>query len=294
MARYRSSNQVKLSPVGKNKSRNASSFKRRPPVRPPYHRVLIVCEGSKTEPNYFEEIRQEFRIPSTHVKVISGNGTAPLQVVDTALETFRKIPDYEQVFAVFDRDDHQTYHHAIMRAEANASKLKNREKQQVRFEAVASVPSFEVWFLFHFRAVTAWLHRDQVMQQLREHVPGYSKGQKDMYAKTRADIPKAKTQAVARRRENARLSGDAIYTDVDRLVDALHTLRPKPLVYKEYKGSVEYDYDAGSFHGRVVGLNEELTFKGQTLKALEENFQASLEDYFKSCADRDKEPEKPR
>lgn len=256
--------------------------------------MLIVCEGSKTEPNYFEEIRQEFRIPGAHVKVISGNGTAPLQVVNTALEAFKEVPDYEQVFAVFDRDDHQSYHDAITRAEANASKLKNREKQRIRFEAVASVPSFEVWFLLHFRAVTAWLHRDQVMQQLREHVPGYAKGQKDMYAKTRADIPKAKKQAVARRRENARLPGDAIYTDVDRLVDALHALRPKPLMYKEYKGSVEYDYDAGSFHGRVIGLSDEITFKGETLKVLEDKFQASLEDYFKSCADRGEELEKPK
>lgn len=280
--------------MGKSKSRNAASFKRRPPVRPPYDRVLIVCEGSKTEPNYFEEIRQEFRIPGAHVKVISGNGTAPIQVVDTALETFKEVPDYEQVFAVFDRDDHLSYHDAIKRAEANANKLKNREKQRVRFEAVASVPSFEVWFLMHFQAVTAWLHRDQVMQQLSGYFPGYAKGQKGMCAKTRANIPNAKTQAVARRRENPRLPGDAIYTDVDRLVDTLHALKPEPLTYKEYKGSVEYDYDAGVFHGRVIGLRDEITFKRETLQALQDAFEASLEDYFKFCADRGEEPEKPK
>ena len=41
-------------------------------------------------------------------------------------------------------------HDAIKRAEAHEVKLKNRDRVKVRFEAVVSVPSFEVWFLMHF------------------------------------------------------------------------------------------------------------------------------------------------
>ncbi len=281
-----------MSPVGKNKSRNAASYKRGAPKRPPYDRVLIVCEGSKTEPNYFNEIRQAFRIPGTDVRVINGNGTQPLQVVDTALAVFKESPEYEQVFAVFDRDNHPTYHDAIRRAEANNHKLKNSERQKVRFEAVASVPSFEVWFLMHFQSVAAWLERDVVLQQLRARVPSYAKGQADMYARTRADIPRAKREAVARRRENDRLTGNAIYTDVDRLVDTLHALKPEPLIYKGYRGSVEYGYDAGRFHGSVTGIRDVVTYTGETLQALQTGFEGSLEDYFRLCAERGEEPER--
>ena len=67
-----------------------------------------------------------------------------MQIVEYALDTFKGNPEFEQVYAVFDRDDHTTYHDAIRRAEAHESKLKNRDKEKIRFEAVASVPNFEV------------------------------------------------------------------------------------------------------------------------------------------------------
>lgn len=38
----------------KRKARPPSSFQRRAARRAPYAKVLIVCEGEKTEPNYFK------------------------------------------------------------------------------------------------------------------------------------------------------------------------------------------------------------------------------------------------
>jgi len=106
--------------------------------------VLIVCEGAKTEPNYFNEIRVLERLSSAHVKIIpSALGTDPLSVVNSSIEEFEKIHAFDKVFVVFDRDDHLNYDNAIAKAEATDGKLKNDEKQAVPFEAIASVPSFE-------------------------------------------------------------------------------------------------------------------------------------------------------
>ena len=186
--------------------------------------MLIVCEGSKTECNYFDEIRQKFRLSGTHVKIINGEGTAPMQVVNTALAAFQESREYELVYAVFDRDDHATYHDAIARAEAHKSKLKNSAKEAVAFEAVVSVPCFEVWFLMHFQDVTTWEHRDVILSKMRAVVPGYSKGRVGMYRLTAKDMPAATQRAIAERAKNDRLPGNAIYTDADMLVAVLHSL----------------------------------------------------------------------
>src|SRR5215468_5284185 len=102
-----------------------SSLRRGQPTREPYDRVLIVCEGEKTEPNYFNELRQEARISTLHIRILHSDGTQPLQVVSCAEAEFQKTKQFEQVFAVFDRDDHTTYANAIAKAESLNGKLKN-------------------------------------------------------------------------------------------------------------------------------------------------------------------------
>jgi RloB-like protein len=207
--------------IRRSRSRN---FNRQKATRPPHNRVLIVCEGSKTEPNYFDDIRIKSRLSQTHVRIINGQGTQPIQVVDTALATFAKSREYEIVYAVFDRDDHTTYHDAVARAEANRKKLKNNDRKTVLFEAVVSVPCFEVWLLMHFQDVTAWEHRDIIISKLQTHVPSYSKGRKGMYSLTASGIPLATQRAIAERAKNGRLPGNSIYTDVDSVVTTLHKL----------------------------------------------------------------------
>jgi len=59
--------------MGKNgqpKHRQAArELLRRKAQRQPAERLLIVCEGSKTEPLYLGEIRQQLRLPAANVQV---------------------------------------------------------------------------------------------------------------------------------------------------------------------------------------------------------------------------------
>ena len=94
-------------------------------------------------------------------------GTAPIQVVQYAKDLFENgdahkgiLPRaFEQVYAVFDRDDHESYFQALRLAESLNGKLRNDAKQAIMFKAIASVPSFELWLLLHFEDVQAPLHR---------------------------------------------------------------------------------------------------------------------------------------
>ncbi|MEZ4867830.1 MAG: type II toxin-antitoxin system HicB family antitoxin [Caldilineaceae bacterium] len=63
--------------------------------------------------------------------------------------------------------------------------------------------------------------------------------------------------------------------------------------YKGYIGRVEYDDEAGLFHGEVINLRDVITFAGETVQELRQAFQDSVEDYLAFCAERGEEPEKP-
>lgn len=65
------------------------------------------------------------------------------------------------------------------------------------------------------------------------------------------------------------------------------------LKYKGYHGKVEFDEDAGIFHGEVVDLRDVITFQGKTVEEIYQAFQESIDDYLEFCHQRGEEPDKP-
>ena len=218
-------------PKERQKARN---LHRKAAKRQPFERLLIVCEGEKTEPLYLEEIRRAFRLATAHVQVWpSADGTEPLQVVEYAERLFldgdrAKAIDcrgFDRVIAVFDRDDHATYHQALAKAQALNLARKNDEGQRVPFLAVASVPCFELWLLLHFEDVMAPVHRNEVYARLRAHLPTYEKGQGGHFAATRGQLDAATARAAARAAQTTAHDGREPYTDMHTLVNLLMTLK---------------------------------------------------------------------
>ena len=121
--------------------RGPGSYRRRGPVREPYATVVVVCEGSKTEPSYFRSLCAVHTLSSANVKVVHGQGTDPLSIVQFG-EQF--LADTDKVYCVFDRDQHATYEAALQRI---ANSLAG---QQGRLVAIPSWPCFEIWLLLHF------------------------------------------------------------------------------------------------------------------------------------------------
>jgi predicted HicB family RNase H-like nuclease len=63
--------------------------------------------------------------------------------------------------------------------------------------------------------------------------------------------------------------------------------------YKGYLGRVEYDDEAGVFHGEVINLRDVITFQGETVQELRTAFQESVDDYLAFCVARNENPERP-
>jgi predicted HicB family RNase H-like nuclease len=64
----------------------------------------------------------------------------------------------------------------------------------------------------------------------------------------------------------------------------------------EHHGSVariELDQDEKILHGRVININDVVTFEAASAPQLLREFKRSMEDYFAFCKKRGEEPEKP-
>lgn len=221
---------------GQPKHRQAArELLRRKAQRQPAERLLIVCEGSKTEPLCLDEIRQQLRLPSANVQVQpAAYGTEPLRIVEYAERLFTEgqralgihARSFDRVVVVFDRDEHHTYHAALQRVAALNGRLENDERVKVPFEAVVSVPCFELWLLLHFEDVFAPLHRDEAIAQLRGYLAGYAKEQGSHWAATRdrLDVATARANALVAAGHTAE-DGTQPYTNMHELVHRLLRLK---------------------------------------------------------------------
>lgn len=63
--------------------------------------------------------------------------------------------------------------------------------------------------------------------------------------------------------------------------------------YKGYTATVEYDADAGLFHGEVADTRDVITFQGKSVAELRKALAGSIDDYRALCKARGEEPDKP-
>ena len=71
----------------KRKARKSTDNKRKKARRQPYDKVLIVCEGQKTEPVYFEEVRLIHKLDSANIEIDGTCGSSPMSVMSQQFPT---------------------------------------------------------------------------------------------------------------------------------------------------------------------------------------------------------------
>ena len=136
-------------------------------------RFLIVCEGRKTEPQYFEG----FRAPGLVVKV-EGVGVSALRLVDEAIKK-RADGEFDQVWCVFDKDDFsiESFEKAIQRAAEN--------KMHVAY----SNQAFELWYVLHFEYLNTAIDRNAYIEKLTHYLGfDYRKNDPKIYKFLRCKI----------------------------------------------------------------------------------------------------------
>lgn len=63
--------------------------------------------------------------------------------------------------------------------------------------------------------------------------------------------------------------------------------------HKGYLAKVEFDDEAGVFHGEVLNTRDVITFQGQSVAELTKAFRDSVDDYLAFCKERGEQPDKP-
>ena len=189
----------------KRKARGKSDLLRQKAKRAPYARILIVCEGSKTEPNYLKELIDHYKLNSANIEVDGNSGSDPQSVFNYAKRRYReerkKHDAYDRVFCVFDKDQHLNYQQA-------KDKISTLKPNGV-FKAITSIPCFEYFLLLHFKFTEKPYQGtgsksacDCIIQDLSCYIQNYSKGDSELFAKTKDRLDDAirnckKAQAAA-------------------------------------------------------------------------------------------------
>lgn len=225
----------------KRKARNENDNARRKSFRQPYDRVLIVCEGEKTEPYYFEEVKSILELDSANIEIDGSCGSSPINVFNHAALVFsndRKTGEiYNRVFCVFDRDSHTSYAETLKKIDTlNTQLVKDKviSADELIFTAIKSVPSFEYWFLLHYIPTTKPYEKtgaksvgDLVIEDLRVYMPSYKKTQKGIFEMSikegLLDGAKAHSKRIF---EAAKVSSEFNpSTNVHELIDYLQNLK---------------------------------------------------------------------
>lgn len=151
--------------------------------RPVEVRFLIVCEGEKTEPNYFEALINACKTKGSIVRTATIKGVArgTSSLVKRAIEIQRDLErrnamSFDSKWVVFDKDDFPDFGQAIQRA------------GQADFKSAWSNEAFELWYYLHFHYLDAAISREDYIKKLEgflsERIEGtfsYHKNDPQMY-----------------------------------------------------------------------------------------------------------------
>jgi predicted HicB family RNase H-like nuclease len=64
------------------------------------------------------------------------------------------------------------------------------------------------------------------------------------------------------------------------------------LEYKGYYGTVEFSAAGNILFGKVIGINGLISFEGDNVKNLKEDFKGAVDEYLELCEEKHIEPEK--
>lgn len=192
-------------------------------------RVLIVCEGEKTEINYFNFLSKQYQL--TGIELPKNQcGSSPISILEYAKFRERK-DEFDKVFCVFDKDKHETYDNTIKELQ----KLSKENPDVWKNALINSVPCFEYWYLLHFEYTTKPFNpliknkkggsSEQVISELKKYIPDYEKSNRNMFQQLVEKLPFAIKNAEKSLAEAEKNQTDNPTTKVHLLVEYLQQLK---------------------------------------------------------------------
>jgi len=155
-------------------NRNKSYQRRRVDQFKPRKTILIVCQGIRTEPNYFSKFGTEWLTVKIH-RV----GKDTKSVVDKAKELKK---GYEETWVVFDKDDF----------EDTAFDQSIQSARRSNINVAYSNECFEVWYILHFEYLNTAIPRADYFSKLGKSMDcDYSKASDSMYERLKGRMETA-------------------------------------------------------------------------------------------------------
>jgi hypothetical protein len=194
-------------------------------IRKVKDRILILCEGEKTEPNYFNGIKTlksaENALAAVRIEIFDTQLNTGKELVSKAkelkYEAINETNPYDCIWIVIDKDGYTKHPATFNTARENEMRI------------VFSSISFEYWFLLHFKKTTkAFYKADDLIAELKKS--GYSNYDKGFnhFDNLKGLTPVAIKHAKQIRKEldidDSPLYTRNPYTDVDVLVEYLFSL----------------------------------------------------------------------
>lgn len=152
-------------------------------IRP--ERFLIVTEGTKTEPHYFEGFRKRINegYHGEYVTLeIHGQGANTVSLFKCARSIVKADPDgFTQVWVVYDKDSFPSCNF-----NAVPDLCDSTSSEDVAYHAAWTNEAFELWYILHFAYVNSALDRNSCIATLTQHLRKagcgqYKKNSKDMF-----------------------------------------------------------------------------------------------------------------
>jgi hypothetical protein len=129
---------------------------------------LIICEGEKTEPNYFNGLKKDLPMGTVVIAdmTIEGSGKNTESLIEYIIKYKKQSNrNFDRIWAVFDKDSfsENQFNNAIIHAEAN------------EINCAWSNEAFELWFLLHFQYVNNGMSRQDYKGFLEREIKKASK-----------------------------------------------------------------------------------------------------------------------
>lgn len=146
---------------------------------------LIVCEGEKTEPNYFKSFKTNVKSFVYTIDTLDEGSNTKDLVKRTINARVKSSQQYDSVWVVFDKDSFSSnnFNGAIQLAENNNIKVG------------WSNEAFELWYLLHFQYRNTYMSREDyksvIEKEVNDKITAQSKSKKTkpfVYKKNSAEM----------------------------------------------------------------------------------------------------------
>ncbi|WP_404462899.1 RloB family protein [Vreelandella aquamarina] len=101
----------------KRRPKKLKDLKRKKPTHKPRKKILLVCEGLKTEPNYFDGLISHHKLSTADIKIADHRSSDPMSIFNIAkklyIQSVNEGNQFDEVYCIIDRDSHANFDAAL-------------------------------------------------------------------------------------------------------------------------------------------------------------------------------------